>query len=214
MGLDEIALAILELEDDRAVALVNEAISEGLDPKAILERGVLAGLKAIGKRFETKEYFLSELVLGAKLAEDCIAVLDPHLPKGIGPKRGTVVIGAVQGDLHDIGYGLVAKQLELAGYEVHTLGINVPSMAFIDKAREVKADIIGLSAFLVSTIPNCNEVIGYLRDMGMREQFKVIIGGAETNEALARKMGADGWAPDAVEAVKLCDRLLGYAEEE
>lgn len=214
MGLDEIALAILELEDDRAVALVNEAINEGLDPKAILERGVLAGLKAIGKRFETKEYFLSELVLGAKLAEDCIAVLDPHLPKGSGARRGTVVIGAVQGDLHDIGYGLVAKQLELVGYEVHTLGINVPSMAFIDKAREVKADIIGLSAFLVSTIPNCNEVIGYLRDMGLREQFKVIIGGAETSEALARRMGADGWAPDAVEAVKLCDRLLGYAEEE
>jgi len=105
---------------------------------------------------------------------------------------------------------LVAKQLELAGYEVHSVGIDVPAMTFIDKAREVNADIIGLSAFLVTTISNCQDVINYLKDMGLRDKFKVIIGGAETSQEVADRMGADGWAPNAVEAVKLCDRLLGY----
>lgn len=171
---------------------------------------MLAGLKEIGRLFQEQEYFLAELMMGAKLVEECLALLDPHLPKVEGAKRGTVVIGAVQGDLHSIGYGLVAKQLELAGYEVHSVGIDVPAMTFIDKAQEVNADIIGLSAFLVTTIPNCNAVIDYLRDMGIKDKIKVIIGGAETNQEVADKMGADGWAANAIDAVKLCDKLLGH----
>lgn len=211
MSAEEIAQAIIELEDDRALTLVREAMSRGDDARDVLENGVMAGLREIGDRFASKEYFLAELTMGASLAEQCIAILDPHLPKGEGAKRGVVVIGAVKGDLHSIGYGMVAKQLELAGYEVHDMGINTASMAFIDKAREVKADIIGLSAFLVTTIPYCNEVIDYVRDMGLKEQFKIIIGGTETSQDVADAMGADGFAPDASEAVRLCDRLLGHA---
>ena len=120
-----------------------------------------------------------------------------------------MVIGAVEGDLHDIGYGLVANQLKLAGFEVHKLGVNIQSMTFIDKAKELNADIIGLSAFLVTTIPNCAEVVNYLNDMGIRDQYKVIIGGAETTEEKAKAMGCDGQADNAVEAVALCERLMG-----
>ena len=142
------------------------------------------------------------------MAEKCIALIDPYLPEDRGPSQGVVVIGAVKGDLHDIGYGLVAKQLELAGFEVHKMGVDIPAMSFIDKAQEVNANIIGLSAFLITTIPNCEEVVEYIRDMGLKDRFQVIIGGAETSQEKAEKMGAAGWAPNAVEAVTLCKNLM------
>jgi methanogenic corrinoid protein MtbC1 len=212
VSISEIREAIVELEDATAVALVEAAIKEGVeDPSDILKNGVMEGLKEIGARFAAGEYYLSELVLGGELTDRCIAILDPYLPKSVGPKRGVVVIGAVKGDVHSIGYGLVAKQLELAGYKVHSLGIDVPSMTFIDKAQEVHADIIGLSAFLVTTIPYCGELINYLKDMNIRDQYKVIIGGAETNQDVADAMGANGWSANATEAVLLCDRLMGLS---
>lgn len=205
-----IAHAIEELQEETAFSLVHGSLDAGTNPLDILNYGVMTGLKAIGKRFESKYYFLGELLIGAKLAEACIGILETYLPKGKIPTRGVVVIGAVQGDIHSIGVGLVAKQLELAGYKVHKLGINVPSMTFIEKAEEFKADIIALSAFLVTTIPYCKEVINYLQDMGIREKYQVIIGGSETSNKVARAMGADGWAGDAIEAVRLCDLLLGH----
>lgn len=212
MRISEIKEAIVELDDDRALELVKKAVEEGeYDPVDILKSGIMEGLKEIGNKFASGEYYLAELMIGGNLADQCIKILEPHLPKITGPKKGVVVIGAVKGDLHSIGYGLVAKQLEMAGYEVHSVGIDIPSMTFIDKAKEVNADIIGLSAFLVTTIPYCGEVINYLKDLNDREKYKVIIGGAETNQAVADSLGADGWAPNAPEAVILCDRLLGHA---
>lgn len=212
MTAKDLAIAITELEDDSAYEMITEALeSKKVDPVDLLQNGVMAGLSEIGRMFGTGEYFLAELVLGGDIANKCIEMLEPYLPKNEGPKKGVVVIGAVKGDLHSIGYGLVAKQLELAGYEVHSVGVDVPSLTFIEKAKEYNADIIGLSAFLVTTIPYCAEVISYLKDMGIREKYKVIIGGTETNQEAADKMGADGWSPNATEAVKLCDRLMGHA---
>lgn len=212
MTAKDLAIAITELEDDSAYEMITEALeSKKVDPLDLLQNGVMAGLSEIGRMFGTGEYFLAELVLGGDIANKCIEMLEPYLPKNEGPKKGVVVIGAVKGDLHSIGYGLVAKQLELAGYEVHSVGVDVPSLTFIEKAKEYNADIIGLSAFLVTTIPYCAEVISYLKDMGIREKYKVIIGGTETNQEAADKMGADGWSPNATEAVKLCDRLMGHA---
>jgi methylmalonyl-CoA mutase cobalamin-binding domain/chain len=114
--------------------------------------------------------------------------------------------------MHDLGYSLVAKQLELVGFEVHSLGVDVAPMAFIDKAQEVNADILGLSTFLVTTIPSCSQVIDYLRDMDLRERFKVIVGGGTTTQETADELGADGWAPNAVEAVALCEGLMAGAK--
>ena len=188
-----------------------KALEAGADPIALLQDGVTRGLELIGEKFEAGEYFLPELIRGGRIAGECITLIDSRLPEKKGPPHGTVVIGAVEGDLHDLGYGLVAQQLQLAGFEVHSLGINIPAMTFIDKAREVRADIIGLSAFLATTVPKCSEVIEYLRDMGLRKQFKVIIGGAQTSQEAADAMGADGWAPNAVAAVTLCQNLLGPA---
>ena len=208
MSVQEIAQAVEELKRDQALSLVEQAINDGVDPVQIVQEGIVAGLEGIGKRFEAEEYFLAELMMGGKISQACIDIVTPHLPESTGTKAGTVVIGAVEGDLHDIGYGLVATQLELNGFEVHKLGVNIPAMTFIDKAKEKNADIIGLSAFLVTTIPNCNEVVDYLRDMGLKDKFKVIIGGTETSQEKADAMGADGWAKNAVGAVELCKKLM------
>lgn len=207
--IQEIHDAVWQLKKARALELVKEAIAAGLDPVEVLQKGVIAGLRVVGDKFGAKEYFLAELVMGGKVAEPCIDYIKPFLPPNAEGKQGTVVIGAVTGDLHTIGYGLVSTQLELAGFEVHKLGIDLPSMYFIEKAQEHKADIIGLSAFLVTTIPYCPEVIGYLTDMGLREKYKVIIGGTECTADKADAMDADGWALNAVAAVPLCKRLMG-----
>ncbi|MBW2274729.1 MAG: cobalamin-dependent protein [Deltaproteobacteria bacterium] len=207
MSSHEVAQLILAV-DETATEAVEKALAAGADPVGLLQDGVIEGLRLIGEKFEEGEYFLTELIMGGQIAEACIALVDPHLPEGAGEPRGVVVIGAVQGDMHDLGYGLVAMQLKLSGFEVHELGVDIAPMAFIDKAEEVGADIIGLSAFLVTTIPNCAEVVKYVRDMGLQERFKVIVGGGPTDQKLADEIGADGWAANAVEAVSLCESLV------
>jgi dimethylamine corrinoid protein len=209
MGIKEIAKRLEEIKSDETVALVEQALEDGLDPVEVMQEGIIKGLQAVGKKFGTGEYFLAELMMAGKLGETCMEIITPHLPEIAGAKKGVVVIGAVQGDLHDIGYGLVASQLKMAGFEVHKLGVNIPSMTFVEKAQELNADIIGLSAFLVTTIPNCAEVVNYLKDMGLRDKIKVIIGGAETTSEKAEDMGCDGQADNAIEAVSLCERLMG-----
>ena len=209
MNIEDIVEVFVKLDKEKTVPMVSEALEAGLDPVDVLQNGIVAGLQEVGRKFGAGEYFLAELMMAGKLGETCIEIITPHLPENAGPSKGVVVIGAVEGDLHDIGYGLVANQLKLAGFEVHKLGVNIQSMAFIDKAKELNADIIGLSAFLVTTIPNCAEVVNYLNDMGIRDQYKVIIGGAETTEEKAKAMGCDGQADNAVEAVALCESLMG-----
>ena len=209
MNTKDILEVFVKLESEQTVSMVEEALEAGLDPVDVLQNGIVAGLQEVGKKFGAGEYFLAELMMAGKLGETCIEIITPFLPENVGPKKGVVVIGAVEGDLHDIGYGLVANQLKLAGFEVHKLGVNIPSMTFVDKAQELNADIIGLSAFLVTTIPNCAEVVNYLNDMGIRGKYKVVIGGAETTEEKAKDMGCDGQADNAVDAVALCEGLMG-----
>jgi 5-methyltetrahydrofolate--homocysteine methyltransferase len=209
VSVEEIKEAVWKLQKQKAHDLVQQGLEEGLDPVAMLKSGVIAGLQEVGAKFGAGEYFLAELVMSGKVAEPCIDLINPHLPPNAEGTQGRVVIGAVKGDLHTIGYGLVTTQLELSGFEVHKLGIDLDSMYFIDKAQELGADIIGLSAFLVTTIPYCKEVLGYLRDMNLRDQYKVIIGGTECTADKADAMDADGWALNAVASVPLCKRLMG-----
>ena len=214
MNAGKIADLLAEVNEATTDAVTAALAGEGADPLVLLQEGVIRGLERIGEQFEAGEYFLGELILGGEIAEKCIALIDPHLPKGRGAPRGVVVIGAVQGDMHDLGYGLVAKRLELTGFEVHSMGVDVAPMSFIDKAREVNADIIGLSSFLVTTLPGCSEVLDYLRDMGLRERFKVIVGGGATTEEIANELGTDGWAENAVAAAALCEGLVAPAKQE
>jgi len=207
MDASEIARLIGDL-DTQAIPAVERALRDGESPVDLLQQGVIRGLEIVGQKFESGDYFLPELMTGGKITETCIALINPHLPRDGSATLGVVVIGAVQGDFHDLGYSLVAKQLELAGFEVHQLGVDVPPLTFIDQAQEFNADIIGLSAFLITTIPKCKVLIDYLRDMGLRDRFRVIIGGGQTNQEVADEMRADGWAPNAVEAVRLCRNLM------
>ena len=209
VSIEEIKDAVWKLQKQKAHDLVQQGLEQGLDPVAMLKQGVIAGLQTVGEKFGAGEYFLAELVMSGKVAEPCIDLITPHLPPNEEGMQGKVVIGAVKGDLHTIGYGLVTTQLELAGFGVHKLGIDLDSMHFIEKAQEHDADIIGLSAFLVTTIPYCKEVLGYLEDMGLRDKYKLIIGGTECTADKADAMDADGWALNAVASVDLCRRLMG-----
>lgn len=206
--IDRIIQAVENIEEEQAKSLVQEAIDSGLDPVEILQEGVMGGLQRVGKKFETQEYFLPELIMAGDVSNACIDIITPHLPTSLGTKKGVVVIGSTKGDIHDIGMNAVARQLQMSGFEVYNLGIDVPSMTFIDKAQEVKADIIGLSAFLTTTMAAFSDILNYLRDMGLRDKYRVIIGGGVTTQEYATSIGADGWAPDAVKAVNLCEGLV------
>ncbi len=206
--LDEIAKAVDKRDETKSITLVNEALKKGLNPADVLQKGVVAGLKTVGHKFETKEYYMLELMEAGDLGKTLIDIITPHLPRIEGDKPARIVIGSTKGDMHDIGKNLVITQLQIAGFEVYDLGVDVPSPTFIEKAKEVGADIIGLSAFLTPTMAYFGEVIKYMKDMGIRDKYKVIVGGGATDEAYAKSIGADGTAPDAFQAVKLCQRLM------
>jgi methylmalonyl-CoA mutase cobalamin-binding domain/chain len=174
-----------------------------------LEDGITAGVRAVGEKFEKKEYFLAELYEGGEIAEKLVEIVGPRIPKEAGGARKRVVIGTVHGDLHDIGKNLVAMQLTMAGFEVRDLGIDVPAMRFIEEAENFKADIIAMSSLLMATMMNMAEVVNLLKELGLRDKYKVLVGGGPINPALAQMFGADGYAENAVEAVKVAKKLVG-----
>lgn len=208
MSIQEIAEAVEKLEEDKAVALVTDALNEGTDPQEVLQEGIVKGLRAVGDKFEKGDYFLLELQEGGDLADKLIPLVMEKMDSEQTQTKATVVLATVKGDLHDIGKNLVSLQLSLNGYKVHDLGINVPTMDIINKAKEVNADVIGLSSLLMVTMPYQAEVMRYLGEMGLRDKFKVIIGGGPTTQEFADQIGADGWAPDAVQAVGVVDKML------
>lgn len=209
MSIQEIAEAVERLDEARAEALVKEALKEGANPWQVLQEGIVKGIKAVGDKFGKGEYFLLELQEGADLAERLVPLVKPRLSSEQVKPKGTVIMATVKGDLHDIGKNLVIMQLSLNGYQVHDMGMDNPAMNIINKAKEVKADVIGLSALLLSTLPCQAEVIKTLKDLGLRDRFRVIIGGGVTTQAWADEIGADGWGADAVQAVAVVDELLG-----
>jgi methylmalonyl-CoA mutase cobalamin-binding domain/chain len=208
--LEEVADALEELRED-TVDVVQRALEHGADPLAIVERGIVLGIQRCGDKLAAYEYGVPELMVAGEIAEECIAVVRPHLSPEQAQGKGTVVIATVQGDIHELGKNLVALFLELAGYRVTDLGVDASPMAIIEAAAKAGADVIGLSSLMVTTMPAQQEVLTYLRDLGKREEFKVMIGGAPTTAEWAAKIGADGWAPDAQSAVRLVDRLVAAA---
>jgi 5-methyltetrahydrofolate--homocysteine methyltransferase len=209
LSIQDIADAIEKLEGARAEELVREALKEGANPWQVLQEGIVKGIKAVGDKFGKGEYFLLELQEGADLAERLVPLVKPQLSSEQVKPKGIVVMATVKGDLHDIGKNLVIMQLSLNGYQVHDMGMDNPAMSIINKAKEVKADVIGLSALLLSTLPFQAEVIRTLKDLGLRDKYRVVIGGGVTTQAWADEIGADGWGADAVQAVAVVDKLLG-----
>ena len=202
--------AIVDQDGDAVLEAVNEALAEGIDPRDVINKGLLPGLNVIGEQFESEDIFLPELMQAALAFQAAMTVLEPAIKAagGADEKKGTIVIGTVKGDLHSIGKNILKLLFETSGFEVHDLGIDVDLFKFIDKAGEVNADIIAISALLTTTLIGQRDVIDALKDQGTRDKYKVIVGGGATTEEWAETIGADGWSGSAYDAVVLATRLV------
>jgi 5-methyltetrahydrofolate--homocysteine methyltransferase len=206
--LDEMA-AKLRAGDDTAVpALVTAALAEGLAPQSILDEGLISGMTVVGQQFRDYEIFLPDVLLAARAMQAGVDVLKPHFLEGEMTSAGTVVLGTVRGDLHDIGKNLVGIMLRGAGFRVVDLGKDVAPEAFVDAAVEHGASVIGMSALLTTTAPVMAEVTGLLRDRGLAPGIQTIVGGAPMSAGLAMDLGADAYAHDAPSAVDRIQHLV------
>jgi 5-methyltetrahydrofolate--homocysteine methyltransferase len=201
--------AILNGERKETPPAVQAALDAGLDPSVILNDGMIAAMKEVGRLFEEKEFYVPEMLLSARTMQAGLAVLKPELAKGNVKAAGKVAIGTVKGDLHDIGKNLVAMMLEGSGFEVIDLGVDVDAEKFVSTVREQAPNLIALSALLTTTMPMMQKTITALQEAGLRDQVKVMIGGAPVNQAFANQIGADGYSADASRAVTLALSLVG-----
>ena len=207
---EQLKQSIVDQDEDAVLEAVNKALADGADPKTIIDKGLLPGLNVIGQQFEDEDIFLPELMQAALAFQAAMAILEPKIKEagGDGQKKGKIVLGTVKGDLHSIGKNILKLLFETSGFEVWDLGIDVDLFQFVDKAKEVDADIIAISALLTTTLVGQRDVIEALKDQGARDKFKVIIGGGATTAEWAETIGADGWAGSAYEAVNLANRLV------
>jgi corrinoid protein of di/trimethylamine methyltransferase len=211
--LDQICQAVVEGDDVSIVEYVQEALKAGESPLRILNEGLMPGADIVGKRFEEGEYFLPDLMLAGRALKAAMEILKPLLASAAATdpslKKAKIVIATVQTDIHDIGKNIVASMLAAAGYEVIDMGVDVPLNSIIDKAEETRADIIALSALLTTSMPYMKDLIDLLQARGLRQKYRVMVGGASVSPEWAESIGADGTGRDAIEAVRLARRLLG-----
>ncbi|MDD3278448.1 MAG: corrinoid protein [Lachnospiraceae bacterium] len=187
--------------------LVQEALDEGMDPKVILNEGLLDGMMIVGGKFKREEVFVPDVLVAARAMNMGIGVLEPRLVEAGNEPIGKVVIGTVKGDLHDIGKNLVTMMLKGAGYEIYDLGVDVDAATFIDKAEEVHANIICMSALLTTTMPNMQGVIDLMKERNVRDKYTVMIGGAPVTESFAKEIGADYYTADATSAAEVAKKV-------
>lgn len=201
------AIVAGKLED--AKAIVNEAIEAGMDAQDIINSYLIKGMEEIGQRFEEGKAFVPNLLLAARAMKGCLEILKPRLKDASGASLGTLVIGTVKGDLHDIGKNLVASMLEGCGFEVINLGVDISGQQFVEAVRKYNPQIVCLSALLTTTMSYMKEVIDTLDSEGLRQNVKVLVGGAPVSEEFAMQIGADGYSSNANGAVVLAKRVLG-----
>ena len=207
----QMAQAVIEGDDDEATALAEQALEQGIDPLEAINKGYTAGMDVVGELYSTGDYFLPDLILGGEAMKAALAALEPAM-KASGQARevlGTVVLGSVKGDIHEIGKSLVGSMLSANGFEVHDLGIDIEAEEFVTKAREYDADIVALSALLTTTMLHQRDVIDMLSEAGFRERIKVMVGGSPVTQGWADQIGADGFAEDAAGAVVVAKKLMG-----
>ena len=217
--LEIIKESIVDGDAEEAPEVIREALAQGVPALTILNEGLMAGADEVGEFFETGEFFLPELMLTGRALKAAMVVLTPVLQAqqldagGNAADSGVVVLATVQTDIHDIGKNMVSSMLTASGFKVIDLGVDVPIKTIITKAKEENADIIGCSALLTTSMPYIRDLIDLLEVMGERKSFKVMVGGASVTPAWAAQIGADGTAPNPIEAVKLAKRLLGRQPE-
>jgi corrinoid protein of di/trimethylamine methyltransferase len=210
IGLERMAESVVKLDVEEAQHLAEEWVGSGYDPHQAIEQGLAVGIRQAGELWEAGDYFLPELIGAAEAMKAAMKVLQQAMT-GADATQHTlsgVVIGTVHGDIHDIGKSLVATMLEVGGFRVTDLGNDVQVERFLEAAVEEKAQLIGMSALLTTTMPVQRTLIAALHERGMRDRFKVLVGGAPVTEAWAREIGADGYADNAAQAVRVAKALL------
>jgi methanogenic corrinoid protein MtbC1 len=206
---NEITDAIAELRKDEALKLTQERLDNGEDPQVILEEG-RQGMEIIGKRFADGEYFLPELIYSGEIFSQVSELVKPKLKEGMTSKKlGKVIIGTVAGDIHDIGKDIVVFMLDVSGFEVFDLGIDVAAENFIEKIKETEAPIVGLSGFLTLAFESMKDTIDLIVKEGLRDKVKIMIGGGQIDESIRKYAGADAYGKDAMTAVALAKGWLG-----
>ncbi|HEY73312.1 MAG: cobalamin-binding protein [Chloroflexi bacterium] len=209
--LSAITNSIVEGEPDETVDLTRQAIEANIKPLTIINEGLVPGMNIVGDKFQSGEYFLPHLIIAASGMQRSMKLLEPELQarQQAVERAGTLVIGSVAGDIHEIGKSLVGTMMSASGFQVYDLGVDVPTEVFVAKIRETGANLLGLSALLTTTMTVQRDVIEALEEAGIRDQVKVIIGGAPVNQEWADTIGADGYADDAVGAIELAKQLVG-----
>lgn len=208
--LKELREGILTYDEERVRRAAKKVLENGIDPFVAIKEGLTPAINEIGEKFERMEIFLPHLTMAAKAMEAGVAVLEPALDKSQEQKvrQGKVVIGTVQGDIHSIGKNIVMMMLKAAGFEVIDLGVDVAVDKFVEAAERENADIIAASALMSFTKVMQRDLIEYMKSVGAREKYKVMVGGGPVNEEWAREIGADGYAEDAIKAVKVAKELI------
>ncbi len=208
--LQELQLAVVEGNEERAKKAAQECLVAGIDPLKAVEYGLRDGLRIVGQKFERLEAFLPEMIMAADAGNAVMEVLEPAIAESgrQAESPGTVVIGTAKGDIHTIGKNILAMLLRLSGFQVHDLGEDVAASAFLEEARKHKADIIAISALMTSTMPGQRDVINLLKDVGERDQYAVMVGGAPVTQDWANQIGADGYSETASGGVALALKLI------
>ncbi len=203
--------SVVDGDAEQAEALARQALEKNVDPLEAINQGYVLGVNYVGEQFGLGEMFLPDLVLAGEAMKSAVAVLEPEMQKRGSQRQmlGKVVLGTVKGDIHEIGKTLVATMLSASGFQVYDLGVDVPIDKFAQKAREVDADIVGVSALLTTTMTGQRSVVEALQEMGLRPKVKVMVGGAPVTRGWAGEIGADGYSEDAIGAVAEAKRLMG-----
>lgn len=208
MDLQPLYDAVLVGDAKTTKSVVEQALADGVGPQQLLDDYMIPAMDEVGRRFETNEYFVPELLISARAMKGALEIIRPLLVEGGAEAVGKVVVGTVRGDLHDIGKNLVAAMLEGGGFEVVDLGVDVAPEKFVESVRETGAEVIAMSALLTTTMPGMKTTIEALKEAGVRDSVKVVIGGAPVTQRYADEIGADGFSDNASAAVRLCRELV------
>ncbi len=200
--------ALVGCDEAKLTQLVNDAIAAGDVPADILNKGLIAGMDVVGDKMENGDMFIPEVLMAAQAMGNCVNILKPLLGEGDAVAAASVIIGTVKGDLHDIGKNLVAMMMESAGMEVHNIGVDIAPEDFVAEVKKKNAQIVCLSALLTTTMPMMKQTVDAIVEAGLRDQVKILVGGAPVTQAFADEIGADGFAADAGSASKLAKSLV------
>jgi 5-methyltetrahydrofolate--homocysteine methyltransferase len=207
-AIDIIRQAVIEGKHDEIETLIEKALENDIDPEQIINRAMITGMDVVGQKFSDNEIFVPEMLVSAVTMSKGLAIIKPLLQSEGSASRGKIVVCTVKGDIHDIGKNLVKMMLEGAGFSVTDLGVDLSVEKLVEQIKQLKPDILGLSALLTTTMPEMQKVIETLENEGVRDSLKIMVGGAPVDAAFAEKIGADGYGKDAAEAVRIARKLI------